>query len=232
MLDFQDQNVMLWLNQVMVDGGPVMWFILGCLFISVFIALDRVFHFHRAQLDVEEFLHGLFNVLKRNNVVEAIAICDETPGPVAHVLRAAILRCDQNEGTLRQAADEATLSEVPRLEKNMKALATIALISPLFGLLGTVCGMIGAFEAMQDGGPFVGTVVLAKHVKEALLTTAFGLTVAIPSYAFYNFLVARVESLVLDMERAASEMIYFLTHNELTLDDVYAASDTGTGAEE
>ena len=210
---------MSYFQQLMSDGGIIMWLILGCSVVAVFVILGRVFHYHRAQLDVQEFLHGLFNVLKRNNVVEAVAICDETPGPVAHVLRAAILRCDQGESSLRQAVAEASFAEVPRLEKNLKTLATIAHITPLLGLLGTVLGMIGAFDAMQTGAPFVSTIDLATHIKQALLTTAAGLTVAIPAYAFYNFLVARVESLVLDMEKAANEMIYFLTHNELTLDD-------------
>jgi len=225
MSNFAQRNVMLWFQQLMQDGGSIMYIIAGCSFIAIIVILGRIFHFHRAELDVPEFLHGLFNVLKRNNVVEAIAICDETPGPVAHVLRAAILRCDQDEQALRQAVEEASLSEVPRLEKNMKLLATIALIVPLLGLLGTVLGMIGAFDAMQESGPFVGTDVLARHVKRALLTTAAGLSVAIPAYAFYNFLVAKIEGLILDMEKGASEMIYFLTHNELSLDGVYSAED-------
>jgi len=222
---FEQDSAMLWFQQLMNDGGMIMWLILGCSLVAVFVILGRLFHFHRAELDVEELLHGLFNVLRRNNVVEAIAICDETPGPVAHVLRAAILRCDQDEVTLRQAVDEACLIEVPRLEHNMKTLATIALITPLLGLLGTVLGMVGAFDAMQDSGPFVGTIVLAKHIKQALLTTAAGLSVAIPAYAFYNFLVARIESLVLDMEKAASEMIYFITHNDLSLEGLHPADE-------
>jgi len=214
---------MLWFQQLMNDGGIIMWLILGCSVIAAYVILGRVFHYHRAQLDVPEFLHGLFNVLKRNNVVEAVTICDETPGPVAHVLRAAILHCDKDEAALRQAVEEASLAEVPRLEKNLTLLATMAHITPLLGFLGTVVGMIGAFQAMQDLGPYVSSVELAKHIRKALLTSAAGLSVAIPAYAFYNFLVARVQSLVLDMEKAASEMIYFLTHNQLTLANVSSA---------
>lgn len=222
---------MLDLQQLMDDGGIVMWLIAGCSLVVVFVILERIFHFHRAELDVEEFLHGLFNVLKRKNAVEAIAICDESPGPVAHVLRAAILRCDQEEPALRRAVEEASLAEVPRLEKNLKILATIARIAPLLGLLGTVLGMIGVFEAMETSGTFVSTVSLAEHIKKALLTTAAGLSVAIPAYAFHNFLVARVESLILDMEKAASEMIYFLTHHKLDL-ALETVADTEATAEQ
>ncbi len=217
-ISLQRENVMMWVQQLMEDGGLIMWVIVICSLISVFIILERLFHYHRAQLDVEEFLHGLFNVLRRNNTVEAIAICDETPGPVAHSLRAAILHCEKDEAGLRQAVEEASLAEVPRLEKRLKALATIAHITPLLGLLGTVIGMIGAFQAMQDAGAFVSTVDLAKHIRQALLTTAAGLCVAIPAYAFYNFLVSKVQSLVLEMEKAGREMIYFLTHHQLTLE--------------
>jgi len=222
---FEDESVMLWLGQLMDDGGVIMWLIAGCSLFGVFVIFERWFHYHRAQLDVQEFLHGLFNVLKRDNVTEAATICAETPGPVAHVLRAAILRCDQEESVLRQAVEEVSLTEVPRLEKNLKALATIAHITPLLGLLGTVIGMIGAFQAMQDAGPFVSTIDLAKHIKQALLTTAAGLTVAIPAYASYNYLVSRVESLLLDMEKAASEMIYFLVRNNLTLESASSVNE-------
>jgi biopolymer transport protein ExbB len=216
---------MLYFQELMNAGGVVMWAILACSLAAVYIMLDRWLHYHRAQIDVPEFLQGLFNILRRPNVVEAIAICDETPGPVAHVMRAAILHGDRDEAGVRRAIEEASLSELPRLEKRLKALATIAHITPLLGLLGTVLGMIGAFQAIQDTGAFVSTSDLAKHVWKALLTTAAGLTVAIPCYAFYNFLVGRVESLALDMEKAASEMIYFLSRNKLNLDAVGAAAN-------
>ena len=133
----------------MNTGGFIMWLIFLCSVVAAFLILERLLHYHRAQIDVPEFLQGLFNILKRNNVIEAIAICDETPGPVAHVLKAAILRGDRDESSLRHAVEEASLMELPRLEKHLRALATIAHITPLLGLLGTVLGMIGAFQTMQ-----------------------------------------------------------------------------------
>ncbi|MCK5804576.1 MAG: MotA/TolQ/ExbB proton channel family protein [Lentisphaeria bacterium] len=215
------------LQQLLNDGGAVMYLLLLCSIIAVFIILNRVFHLHRARIDVQEFIHGLFNVLRRNSVVEAVAICDETPGPVASVVRAAILRCDQDEPTLRKAVEEASLMEIPRLERWMKLLATIGQVTPLLGLLGTVVGMIGAFDSMQTG-PFVETARLAKDVRLALLTTAAGLSISIPTFAFYNYLVGRVETLAIDMDKAAAEMIYFITHNELTLGNPEADRDAGS----
>jgi len=207
----------------MSTGGFIMWLIFFCSVMAAFLILERLLHYHRAQIDVPELLQGLFNILKRNNVIEAIAICDETPGPVAHVLKAAILRGDRDEGALRHAVEEASLAELPRLEKHLSALATIAHITPLLGLLGTVLGMIGAFQTMQEAGAFVSTSALAGHIWKALLTTAGGICVAIPCYAFYNFLVGRVASLTLDMEKAANEMIYFLSRHKLSLEGIAAA---------
>ena len=219
---------MLYLQNILNQGGEIMYLIFACGVMAVFIILGRLFHLHRAQIDVHEFISGLYNVLRQQSAVEAVHICDETPGPVAHVVRAAILHADRDESGIRQAVEEAALIEVPRLERFMKLLATIAQIAPLLGLLGTVVGMINAFDAMQLEGPFVGTVVLAGYVKMALYTTAAGLTVSIPTYAFHNYLVSRIESLVNDMQKAAAEMTYFVTHNEIRLDTaaVVAASET------
>lgn len=225
---------MLYLQDILNQGGQVMYLIFACGVIALFIILGRLFHLHRAQIDVHEFISGLYNVLRQQSAVEAVHICDETPGPVAHVVRAAILHADRDEAAIRQAVEEAALIEVPRLERFMKLLATIALIAPLLGLLGTVVGMIDAFDAMQLEGPLVPTKVLAEHVKMALYTTAAGLTVAIPTYAFYNYLVSRIESLVNDMQKAAAEMMYFVTHNEIRLDTaaVDAASESLESADD
>jgi len=224
----------MFVKYLLEQGGLIMVFIMIASVLAVFIVIERLLHFHRAQINVPEFLHGLMNVLRRNNVTEAVAICDETPGPVAHVLRTAIIRCDADEGALRQAVEEASLNEVPRLEQNLTALATIAHIAPLLGLLGTVLGMIGLFQTMESEGPLVATSQLANHIWRALLTTAAGLTVAIPTHAFYNLLVAKVESILLDMDKAAGEIIYFLTHNQLKLEDVPppAVSDGEDSADE
>lgn len=213
---------MRFLQELLRVGGPVMWVIFGCSVVAVYLILERYLSYHRAQIDAPEFIQGLKNILKRNNVTEAVTICDETPGPVAHVLRAAILRADRPEADLRHAVEEACLMELPRLERNLKALATLAHIVPVLGLLGTVLGMINAFQVMQEGGAFVSTKDLARHISQALYCTAAGLAVSVPVFAFYNFLVSRVESLTLDMQKAASEMIYFLSTNKLKLDSVPA----------
>lgn len=207
-------------QQLFREGGPMMVVLAVCFFLVVLIVLGRLFHFHRARIDVHEFVRGLYNVLKRNRIGEAIAICDDTPGPVAHVVRAAILSADRDEVAIRRAADEVSYHEVPRLERHLRLLATIGYIAPLLGLLGTVSGLLRVFGEMQGKGHFVETIRLAQYVKEALVTTGAGLVVAVIAVAAYNYLVGRVEAIILDMERAASEMVYFLGRNPVSLDDL------------
>ena len=199
--------------EFMKQGGPVMWLILLCSIIATFIFLEKAFYLHRVQINVGDLVRGLVNVLKRNSIVEAISLCDDTPGPVAHVLRAAILAFEDGEEDLRQAVDDAALGEIPRLEIRMKVLATIAYISPLLGLLGTVLGMINIFSTINAKGAMVNASDLANGIGQALFTTAAGLCVAIPCFVAYNYLVSRIDSITLDMEKASSEIIYFFKRN-------------------
>ena len=199
------------------DGGPVMWLIAFCSFIALIVVLERWFHLHRLQVNVGELLNGLINVLKRGNLLEAISLCEDTPGPVSHVLRSIILRYAQNDSDLKQAAKNAALDEIPRMERRMNLLATIAYIAPLLGLLGTVLGMIDAFQVIQAKGAFVNAVGLSEAIWQALLTTAAGLCVAIPCNIAYNYLVTRIETVVLEIDKASSEIIYFFSTHKINI---------------
>ena len=204
---------------VMQDGGPVMWLILLCSIVAVFIFLEKLFYLHRVQINAGDLVRGLINVLKRNSIVEAISLCDDTPGPAAHVLRASILSYEEGEEDLRQAIDDAALGEIPRLEARMKILATIGYITPLLGLLGTVLGMIKVFNKIESIGAMVNASDLSQGIGTALFTTASGLCVAIPCFMAYNYLVSRIESVTLDMEKASSEIIYFFKRNKVKLEN-------------
>lgn len=199
------------LPTLLSNGGLMMWLLLATSAVAIAVFVERLLHCHRAQINCAEFLNGVRNVLKRDNVVEALSICDATPGPVARLVRIAILNRDRGRDGIRDALEEAGLLEVPRLEERLNLLATIAHISPLMGLLGTVLGFIKVFAAMQREGPFVTSSALAGGVWQALICTAAGLAVAIPCYAGYNYLVSRVNSIVLDMEKASTEAMNLLT---------------------
>lgn len=192
-------------------GGPVMWLLLAVSAAAVAVFAERALHYHRAQINSTEFLNGVRTVLKRANVVEAISICDATPGPVARLVKAAIVNREQGRERLREVLEEAGLAEVPRLEQRLNLLATVSQLSPLLGLLGTVLGFIKVFMQLQAAGPYAHISQLAEGIWQALLCMGAGLGVAIPSYAGYNYLVSRVNGIVLDMERAATEIVNILT---------------------
>ncbi|MCK5161394.1 MAG: MotA/TolQ/ExbB proton channel family protein [Candidatus Aureabacteria bacterium] len=199
--------------EIVVKGGPLMYLIGFCSVLALTIFIERLFHFHRAQIDTEKFMAGIRNIIKKGKITEAISICDETPGPVAHIVKAGLLKHDDQKEEIKESIEDAGLHEVPRFEKNLVVLATIAHVTPLLGLLGTVTGMIKAFMRIQDISARAGIVNpadLAGGIWEALVTTAAGLTVAIPAYVAYNYLVSRVDSLVLDMEKSATELVNIL----------------------
>ena len=198
------------LTTFLSHGGPMIWVILLVSAAAVAVFMERVLHFHRVQINSMEFLNGVRNVLRRDNVVEAISICDATPGPVARLVKVAILNRDKGREGVREALEEAGLVEVPPLEDKLNLLATIAQITPLLGLLGTVLGFIQVFTVLQTKTSLPTMQDLSGGVWQALICTAAGLAVAIPSYAAYNYLVSRVNGIVLDMEKAATEITNIL----------------------
>src|SRR5512143_1655749 len=138
------------LHNILSYGGPMIWLILSAGAVALVVFIQRVLHFHRVQINSMEFLNGVRNVLKRDNVVEALSICDATPGPVARLVKIAILNRERGREGVREALEEAGLVEVPPLEDKLNLLATLAQISPLLGLLGTVLGFIRIFTELQS----------------------------------------------------------------------------------
>jgi biopolymer transport protein ExbB len=202
---------MLTLPVMLSHGGPVLWLLLLISAVAVAVFIERFLHCHRAQINSTEFLNGVRTVLKRNNVVEALSICDATPGPVARLVKVAILNRDQGRERVREALEEAGSAEVPRLEEKLNLLATIAQLSPLIGLLGTMLGFIQTFGQMQEAGLNAHVGQLSTGIWQALVCAAAGLAVSIPAHAGYNYLVSRINSIVLDMERAATETVRIVT---------------------
>jgi len=194
------------------QGGPMIWLILGASATALVVFFQRVLHYHRAQINSMEFLNGVRNMLKRDNVVEALSICDATPGPVARLVKVAILNRERGQEAVREALEEAGLIEVPPLEDKLNLIATIAQITPLMGLLGTVLGLMKIFSELQAKATLANMQDLSGGIWQALICTAAGLAVAIPCYAAYNYLVSRVNAIVLDMEKAATEIISIVNY--------------------
>ena len=196
---------------IIENGGPVIWLILIAAAIAAAVFVERALFCHRSQINSAEFLNGVRTVVKRGNVVEAISICDATPGPVARLVKAAILSRDLGRERVREAVEEAGLTEVPRLEEKLNLLATIAQIAPLLGLFGTIVGFITVFNTIEEQGLYAHIKLLSHGIWQSLICAAAGIAVAIPAHAGYNFLVSRVNKIVLDMERAAGEIVNIVT---------------------
>ena len=195
---------------LMGNGGPVIWLLLACGLFAALVFLERLFNLHRAQMAADDFLKGVYNILNRDNTVEAATICEEAPGPVARLALAAVLHHDDALENIGRAIEDAGLEEIPRMERGLGWLATVARITPLIGLLGTVLGMMDVLQAAHRAAPLVSMADLTGGLWAALSSTALSLVVAILVYAGYNLLVSRVESILLDMERSASALMNFM----------------------
>src|SRR5436309_15712883 len=159
------------LPTLLEHGGLMTWLLLIMSAVVIVVFVERLLHYHQAQINSMEFLNGVRNVLKRDNLVEALSICDATPGPVARLVKTAILNRERGREGVRESLEEAGLIEVPPLEDKLNLLATIAQIAPLMGLLGTVMGFMSMFTALQTKTTVPTMQDLSAGAWQALLCT-------------------------------------------------------------
>jgi len=202
----------LW--KLFLAGGPVMWPILLCSIFALAIIIERFMYLYKIKIDTQEFLSKILDKMKHHQIKEALHLCEGAANPVSNILKGGILKYDRPRDQIKEALEDASLYEVPKLEKNLSILATLAHISPLLGLLGTVTGMVRCFQVIQTKTTTMHPVSpgdLAGGIWEALLTTVAGLVVAIPTFVAYNYLVSRVNNFVIEMEKASTEFVNFLS---------------------
>jgi len=186
-----------------------------CSLVAMWVFIERFWSFRRASVNAAEFTAGIRNLVQNKRITEAITLCTETPGPVAAVLRTALLSHGLSKEEIEEAIERAARYELPRLEHNLAVIATLARVAPLLGLLGTVTGMIQTFYVIQTQAPFIQPAQLAKGIWESLLTTAFGLVVAIPCHVAYDYLTSKVSAFASDMDRSAADIVQILTDTEI-----------------
>jgi len=196
---------------ILQKGGILMWFILAVSVVALAIVFERLNYYQRCRMRVGEFLTGILSLIRKGRYPEAIERCDEGYGPVPNLVRAAILKRRLPAAELREVVKETMQLELPKLEANLALLATIGTIAPLLGLLGTVIGMIEAFMEVSNASGTAPVSDLANGIWVALVTSAAGIAVAIPTYVAYNYLVTRLNELLFDMERAAIEVVHALS---------------------
>ncbi len=205
--------------------GVMFWVLVLVGSAAMVVVIERLLYLHRVQIDSAQFLAGVRNVIRRDNVIEALSICDATPGPVARLVKAAILNRDGGRERIDEVIEEIGQSEVPRLEHNLPLLATIAQVAPLLGLMGTLFGFGGVFRGLRGDGSwgagYAAPAQMFDGLMQALYAAAVGIGIAAFCYAAYNYLVHRVNLIVMDMEKASRDAV------RLALGDAGAPGDPG-----
>jgi biopolymer transport protein ExbB len=195
-------------SSVLARGGPMIWVLLGFALVLIVLFIERALYLHRGQIRSTAFVSGIKNILAKRRLVEALTVCEETPGPVAAVVKAALLHADEDADAMRFHVQEAAVVELPALERRIGAIGAIAQVAPLLGLLGTVLGMIATFSAFQHD--YATASALAKGMWQALFCTAGGLMLAITAHLALHFLNGRVRAIVRDMEWSGNEIMKYL----------------------
>lgn len=192
--------------QFIEQGGPFVWVLLALAFIGTVIVLERIIFFQRTKIHVGDLILGLANHIRKGAHEEALREAARAPGSVARVAHSTIMRHYLPRTDLRDIAREAGQLEVPRIEKNLRGLYTIALIAPMVGMMGTINGLIYAFVDISEKGG-LSDKLMAKGIYESLITTGLGLLVAVPGYLFYLYFFGRAKRLVHRIERAGIEVV-------------------------
>lgn len=201
---------------LMIKAGWLIVPLLICSFFSVAIIIERFMFFIfglSLRYNIRNIVSQILELVKKGRISEALEICEKNPFHITNIMKAGITRYEESKEIIKEAMEDASLYEIPKLERNLNFLTTIAHISPLIGLLGTVVGLVKCFKVIETKTISVGLVNLsdlAGGIWEALLTTVAGLCVAIPSYIAYNYFVHKVNLSVLETERAATELLEVL----------------------
>ncbi|MBI3318207.1 MAG: MotA/TolQ/ExbB proton channel family protein [Candidatus Omnitrophica bacterium] len=194
-----------------------MWPILISSVVGLAIAIERLWAFSRLDIDTSRFLIEVRKAIHNRQLAQAERLCAQIDTPLSRMAKTGIRRYGQPRGRIEEAMEERALREIHSLERYVPALGTIAHLAPLLGLLGTVTGLVRCFQVIQEKATTVNPVNpgdLAGGIWEALLTTVFGLIVAIPAYAMYNYLVHRINHFANDLEASSSELIDLLEAQE------------------
>jgi biopolymer transport protein ExbB len=188
--------------EIVKAGGPFMVPIILCSIAAVGILLERLWTLQRKRVLPQELIKKVTQLADSNQVNEKVIDALEKNSPLGRVLAAALANRDRGRAIMMERVEDTGRHVVHELERFLNTLGTIASISPLLGLLGTVTGIIRAFNAVMMGG-MGDPRMLAGGISEALITTAGGLAVAIPSFIAYRYLRGKVERIVIDMEKIA-----------------------------
>ena len=209
-----------WVMRTWEDAGdPMRWPLLACIVVGFIVIIWKLIDILRKGGSTRRILREVDELLAQQQIKEALEVTRESNAPSANILYAGLERRDEGTDRVMKAIENQGLIELSKLESGLVVLATLTNVAPLLGFLGTVIGMIAAFQAIELAGE-VDAVTVAEGIKIALTTTAAGLAIAIPVSIAHNFFVSRIDHLVIDMEESAQKMI----------DALFAMHEGGSGA--
>jgi biopolymer transport protein ExbB len=187
-------------------GGNFMWALLVLAIIGLAVIIERGITLQRARADVKSLMEKVVGALKRGKYDEAVNVTAETTGPIPQILHAGLRQAKKGTVAVEKAIETAGIIEMSFLERGLIILATVANVAPLVGFLGTVSGMISAFEAIAQAEQ-VSAKLVASGISEALITTMSGLAIAVPTQIAHNLYVQRIDQFVVEMEDSAAELV-------------------------
>jgi biopolymer transport protein ExbB len=219
-VEVQAQGVMGWFSRtplgqsgagkLFVAGGNFMWGLLAAAIIALAIILERALTLAKARTNTRRLIGSVITTLRSEGVSEAAQVCERTRGPIAAILHAGLLRADRGPEAVEKAIETSGTIEMAFLERGLVALSSVANVAPLIGFLGTVSGMISAFEAIANADN-VNAKLVASGISEALITTATGLMVAIPASLGHSFFLSVIDRFIIEMEETSAELVEELT---------------------
>ena len=191
-----------------LEGGAFMWPILMTLIFGLAFVIERAYSLMMSGVDSQVFYEEITSTVKEKGVEETVDVCKQTDGPIAAIFHAGLVKLDRGLNDVEKSIENAGAIEMAFLEKNMIWLNAVITVAPMLGFTGTVVGMIGAFDAIKAAND-ISPAVVAGGISQALLTTAFGLIVAMIIQVFQNVFVSRIDKLVLDMEEQSNRFMDF-----------------------
>ena len=201
-----DMTATEWINFAWDESGWMRYPLGACLLIGILVIIWKFFDLTAKGGRTKKILRQVDELLGEQRIQEALELCGESKSPAANILFVGLDRHDEGTERVMKAIENQGLIELSRLERGLVVLATLTNVAPLLGFLGTVIGMIIAFQSIEAAGE-VEAILVAGGIKVALLTTAAGLTIAIPVSIAHNYFVSRIDGLVIDMEESAQKMI-------------------------
>ena len=208
-------------------GGIFMWPLLLCSIIGVVFIIERLWAYHSVKMNTADFTIAIKKLISKGDIRGAIKVCENQKSPIAAVIKSGLLKFGKGRDIVENAVATSAVVEASRLERGLSVLATIANIAPLIGFLGTVSGMISSFDVIAKQG-LTDPGAVAGGISEALITTASGLTVAIPMLAAYNYFTGKVARFTLEMEESSNILLDILYEIELQKKEKSAQAPKGT----